>query len=295
MFKGSLVALITPFTNDGEVDFRALRDLIEWHIESKTDGIVLCGTTGEAPTLSHEETIKIFKEAVYCARGRIPIIAGTGSYNTKHAFELTSQAKEIGCDAALVIIPYYSRPTPEGVFQHFQVLNKAELPMIVYHHPTRIGIKLPVKALARIAELPYVAAIKDATADLDYAIELLQLIEKPLLSGDDTLVVPLMAIGAVGVVSIVANLIPKEWRAVITLLGADEVAEGRELFHRFYPLAKSLVIETNPMGIKYAMGAVGKCSSQMRLPLVEPLETTQEKILSELQKIGLIQDACKVC
>src|SRR5690349_10373331 len=204
MFKGTIVALATPFTEHDQVDFRALCELIEWHIDSGTDAIVLCGTTGEAPTLSDTEQIAIFKEGVLASKGRIPIIAGTGTYNTNHCIEITDAAKKVGVDAALVVVPYYNRPTPEGCFQHFQAISKVGLPMVVYHHPGRIGIKLPVKALVRIAELPNVAAIKDSTADLDYMIELIQLTSLPILTGDDTLVLPTMAVGGAGVFSVVA-------------------------------------------------------------------------------------------
>ena len=187
MFKGSIVALATPFDAQGNVDLKTLAELIEWHIESSTDAIVLCGTTGESPTLSPEETLSIFETGVLVSNGRIPIIAGTGSNHTAKAAELTEKAKEIGADGALVVLPYYNRPMPEGCFQHFQELSKIGLPMIVYHHPARTGIKLSIKALARIAELPNIAAIKDATGDLDHALELMHQIKTPVLTGDDSL------------------------------------------------------------------------------------------------------------
>jgi 4-hydroxy-tetrahydrodipicolinate synthase len=288
MFKGSIVALATPFTQQNEVDYRTLHALIEWHIDSSTDAIVLCGCTGEASTLSDGEQVKIFKEAVLAAKGRIPLIAGTGSNNTQHAMQMTEEARKAGVDGALVILPYYNRPTSEGCFQHFQELSKVGLPLILYHHPGRTGIKLPVKALARILKLPNLVAVKDVTADLDYMIELMQEIDIPVLSGDDTLALPMMASGAVGVISIVANLIPREWKILTTLLLSDQLDEGREFFRRYYPLAKAMVLEINPQCIKYALSAIGKCSSKIRLPLIEPQETTKQQILSELVKIGLL-------
>jgi len=288
MFKGTIVALATPFTEQDEVDFRILHDLIEWHIEAGTDAIVLCGTTGEAPTLSESEQIAIFKEGALASRGRIPIIAGTGTYNTNRCIEMTDAAKKAGVDAALIVVPYYSRPTPEGCFQHFQAISKVGLPMIVYHHPGRIGIKLPVKALLRISELPNVVAIKDSTADLDYAIELIQQTSLPVLTGDDTLTLPTMAVGGMGVISVIANLIPKEWKQLTSLLLNDKGKEARDLFSRFFPLAKSMFLETNPQCVKFALGVLGKCSSKMRLPLIEPQEATQNQIISELMKIGCI-------
>ena len=277
-----MVALATPFTENGEVDYKALCELIEWHIESSTDGIVLCGTTGEAPTLSHHEKICIFKEAVLAAKGRIPLIAGTGSYDTWHSVQMTEEAKKAGVDAALIILPYYNRPTPEGCFQHFQELSKIALPMIVYHNPIRTGIKLPVKSMARIAELPHIVAIKEATGDLDYAIELMQQVSIPVLCGDDTLILPLMAAGTVGCISIVANIIPREWKILTTLLLADQFDEGREFFRRYYPLIKAMVLETNPQCVKYALSALGKCHAKMRLPLIEPQEAVKQQIVAAL-------------
>ena len=288
MFKGSIVALATPFTEQNEVDYKVLHELIEWHMESGTDAIVLCGTTGESPTLSHEERVKIFKEAVIAAKARIPLIAGTGSYDTRHALQLTQEAKKAGVDGALVVLPYYNRPTPEGCYQHFQVLSEVGLPMIVYQHPGRTGIKLPVKALARITALPNVVGIKDGTADLDYALEMMQQIDIPVLSGDDTLGLPMMASGAVGIISIVANIIPREWKIFTTLMLADQLDEAREYFRRYYPLVKSMVLETNPQCVKYALGVMGKCSAKMRLPLIEPQDAVKQQIMSELEKANLL-------
>lgn len=294
MFKGTIVALATPFTEQDQVDFRALCELIEWHIDSGTDAILLCGTTGEAPTLSDTEQIAIFKEGVLASKGRIPIIAGTGTYNTNQCIAITYAAKKAGVDGALVVVPYYNRPTPEGCFQHFQAISKIGLPMIIYHHPGRIGIKLPVKALSRIAEIPNVVAIKDSTADLDYMIELIQQTSLPILTGDDTLLLPAMAVGGVGVFSVVANLIPQEWKQLTSLLLNDKNKEARDLFRQFFPLAKSMFLETNPQCVKFALGMLGKCSSKMRLPLIEPQESTQRQIINELTKIGFTLNKCYV-
>lgn len=288
MFKGSVVALVTPFNPQGEVDDDTLRELIEWQIESGTDAIVLCGSTGEAPTLSQEETIRIFREGVSIARGRIPVIAGTGCNDTLKSVRMTQMAKNVGVDAALVIVPYYNRPTPEGCFQHFQELSKVGLPVIVYHHPIRTGIKLSVSALARIMELPHMGAVKDATGDLDYVLELMHQIKVPVLTGDDGLVIPMMASGASGVISVVANLIPQEWKMLTALMNADEVSAGRELFQRYYPLVKTMFLETNPQCVKFALGAMGKCSSSLRLPLLEPGGSVRERILDEMGNAGLI-------
>lgn len=282
MWKGSFVALPTPFTEEDTIDWKALVTLIEWHIDARTDGIVVCGTTGESPTLTCEEREAIFKESVRVARGRIPIVAGTGSYSTRESVAATRAAKESGVDAALVILPYYNRPTAEGCLQHFQEISAVGLPLIVYHHPGRTGIKLSVKALAQIAELPNIAAIKEASGDVDFAIELMQAVNVPVFSGDDTLALPLMAAGAVGVISIVANVIPEDWRQLTELLLAGKLLEARTLFYRLYPLIKAMVLETNPQCVKYALSVMGKCSARMRLPLIEPQEAVKRQLNIQL-------------
>ena len=291
MFKGSIAALATPFTEQNEVDYRKIHELIEWHIESSTDALILCGITGEAPTLSYDELIKIYQEGVLAAKGRIPLIAGISSNDTRVAIQLTEGAKQAGVDAALAILPYYNRPTPEGCYQHFRELSKIDVPLLVYHHPGRVGYRLPVKDLERIAGLPNIAAIKESSGDLDYTIELMQLIDTPILGGDDSLVLPMMASGAAGVMSIVANIIPREWKILTTLLLCDQIDEAREFYRRYYSLVKAMTLEINPVCVKFALSAMGKCSSRVRLPLVEPQETTQAQILDALAKAGLLQNA----
>jgi 4-hydroxy-tetrahydrodipicolinate synthase len=282
MIQGSIAALVTPFTQEGEVDYKTLVELIEWHVESGTDGIVLSGITGEAPTLSQQEKIRLFKEGVLAAKGRIPIIAGTGSFDTRETVHLTQEAKKAGVDAALIIQPYFNRPTPEGCFQHYQAISDVGLPMIPYHHPGRTGVKIPVQTLARIAELPSVVAVKESTGDLDYAIELMHQISTPVYTGDDSLVLPMMGAGAVGVISVVANIIPREWKIMTTLLLADQFDEGREFFRRYYRVIKAMFLETNPQCVKYALSVMGKCSSAMRLPMIEPQEAVKQQIVAAL-------------
>ncbi len=285
MFKGSIVALVTPFDERGNVDYATLAELIEWHIASSTDSIVLCGSTGEASTLSYEETLKIFEIGVAVSGGRIPIIAGTGSNDTAKAVKLTLDAKNLGVDAALVIVPYYNRPTPEGCFLHFQEVSKVDLPMIVYHHPGRTGIKLTPKALARISELSSVVGIKDGATDLDHTLELLEQTSVPVLCGDDSLLLPMMASGAVGVISIVANIIPRQWKILTTLMENDEVGKGREYFRRYFSLVKSMVLEINPQCVKYALSVMGKCLPEMRLPLIQPQDVVKDQIAAEIAKL----------
>ncbi|MBS0653882.1 MAG: 4-hydroxy-tetrahydrodipicolinate synthase [Verrucomicrobia bacterium] len=292
MFRGSIAALPTPFMEDDRVDEESIAKLIEWHIEEGTDGIVLCGTTGEAPCLSHEEQIGIIRLGVNCSKGRIPIIAGTGSYNTRHTIAMTEEAQAAGADGCLVIFPYYNRPTPEGCFLHFQELNKVELPIIAYNHPGRTGIKPPVKTLAAIAELDSVVSIKDGSGDLDYILDFIQASDLPLLSSDDSLAVPILASGGAGVISIVANVIPRLWKQCLSLLLQGKIAEGRALYRQLYPIVKAMVLETNPQCVKYALSVMGKCRASMRLPLIEPQPAAKEKIAEalipiQLEKLGV--------
>jgi 4-hydroxy-tetrahydrodipicolinate synthase len=284
MFKGSIVALTTPFTISNEIDLLTLSELVEWHIAMGTQGIVLSGTTGESPVLTHEEKLSIFKASVDVAKGRIPIIAGTGSYDTKESVVLTEEAKRIGVDGCLVVVPYYNRPTVEGCYRHYEAISKVGLPTILYHHPGRTGVKLSSQAIARICTLENMVAIKEATGDVDFAIELMQATSTPLLSGDDSLTLPLMACGAVGVISVVANIIPKEWQEFVSQLLVNEIKVAREMFDRYYPLCKAMVLETNPQCVKYALSTMGKCSSLMRLPLIEPQEENRKKILAAMEQ-----------
>ena len=286
-FKGSIVALATPFTEQNLVDEEAIAHLIEWHIQEGSDGIVLCGTTGEAPCLTHEEEVRIFQLGVSCAKGRVPIIAGTGSNDTHHTIAMTEEAQKAGADGCLVIFPYYNRPTPEGCFLHFQELSKVGLPIIAYNHPGRTGIKPPVKTLAAIASLESVVAIKDGSGDLDYILDLLQASEVPLLSSDDSLAIPIIASGGAGVISIVANVIPRLWKECVSLLMQGQIAEGRQLYRQLYPIVKAMVLETNPQCVKYALSLMGKCRAAMRLPLIEPQPETKDKIAQALaQSLG---------
>lgn len=295
MFKGSIVALITPFTESGEVDYSALQSLVQWHIESGTDALVLCGTTGEAPTLTTAEMVSIFKQGVLAAQGRIPIIAGTGCNETRRAVELTALAKAASVNAALVVVPYYNRPTPQGCLQHYKEVSKVGLPIIVYNHPGRVGIKLPLQTLLDIASLPNVVGIKDATGDLDHTIDLLHKTKTPIFSGDDSLIVPMMASGAIGDISIVANIIPREWKILASLLLKDQIDESRELYRRYYSLVKSMVLETNPQCVKYALSLMGKCSAKMRLPLIEPSEETKKQILDAMVKTEVLLQKKNAC
>lgn len=282
MFSGSIVALVTPFNEMGQVDFMALEHLIRWHIEQGTDGLVLCGSTGEGSQLSKNEKSAIFHLATEISGGTIAIIAATGSNQTAESVELTAEAKKCGVDGCIAIVPYYCLPTEEGCFSHFSEIAKVDLPMILYHHPGRTGIKLSARGIARICELPQVVAVKEVSGDFNLALEILSLTQTPLLSGDDTLSLPQFSIGFSGSISIVENVVPMRWKAYVTTALMGDFPKARELFLELYPLCKSLVLETNPQCVKYAVSQLGKCLPKMRLPLLEPAIPNQEKIKEQL-------------
>ncbi|NGX37481.1 MAG: 4-hydroxy-tetrahydrodipicolinate synthase [Chlamydiae bacterium] len=275
----SIVALITPFDNEGKVDLDSLQRLIQWHIEEGTDGLVLCGSTGEGSLLSTEEKCAIFQRAAEVGKGKISLIAGTGTHQTRESRALTEKAKKYGMDSCLIIVPYYLLPTSEGCYQHFAEIAKVDLPMILYHHPGRTGVKLTSDATCRICEIPQVVAIKDASNDLNLATEILTKTKTPLYSGNDSVALPYFSIGAKGVISIVGNVIPRQWKEFIELAQKNR---GREKFFELYPLCKAMVLETNPQCVKYGVSLLGKCSSKMRLPLMEPQEEVRETIRANL-------------
>ncbi len=228
------------------------------------------------------EKLAVFKKGVEIAKGRIPIIAGTGGNFTRAALELTRAAKTLGVSGALTVVPYYNRPSEAGCFAHFERLATADLPLILYHHPARTGVRLSAEAIARICEIPQVAAVKEASGDLNLGIELRQQIEKPIFSGDDALALPHLSVGFNGVISIVGNVIPRQWGDFVR-------APTRESFFEFYELCRALVMETNPQGVKYALSLMGKCQPHLRLPLVLPQPATQKRIAEALS--GYLQIA----
>lgn len=288
MFKGSFVAIVTPFTRNNEIDEKALFNLASWHIENKTDGIVACGTTGESPTLSDEEKLKVIKICKKASRGKIPIIAGTGSYNTSKSLELTKKAKEIGADGCLIVVPYYNRPTQEGVVCHFKEIAKANLPIICYHHPGRCGINLKIKTFKKILEIKNVVAIKEASGNLDFALELIGISKKPILSGNDDLTYFMMEKGSKGGVSVVANIIPKILKDLTENLLEKKYEKAKSIDEKYKDLYEAMVLETNPQCVKYALSLMNLCKPYMRLPLIEPKKDVKEKIKKVLSLYGLV-------
>jgi 4-hydroxy-tetrahydrodipicolinate synthase len=278
MLKGSFTALVTPFLEDGSVDYAAFKKMVAFQVEKEVDGIVVAGSTGESSTLSSLEKKELIATAVKEAGGKVLVIAGTGCNNTRSTLEKTTQAKELGADACLVILPYYNKPTFEGCLAHFEQVAKVGLPMIVYHHPGRTGLYLKPEELVELCGLQGVIGLKEAYDDLEHSFKFMELSSKPLLSGNDDLTLDLIAKGASGSISIIGNLVPQKWKECVheALLGNRQKA--RELYCDLEPVCQSLVLETNPQCIKYAMSLKGACAPFMRLPLLLPRQETRKAL-----------------
>ncbi len=291
-FQGSIVALVTPFRN-ASVDEAALRELVEFHVRNGTDGIVTCGTTGESPTLSHDEHKRVVEIVIEAARGRIPVIAGTGSNSTAEAIALTVHAKEAGADGALVVSPYYNRPTQQGLYEHFKAIADAtNLPILVYNIQSRTAVNVETETLARLArECRNIVGVKEASGSLDQMTQVILACgpEFTVLSGDDTLTLPLMAVGGRGVISVIANILPKE-TAELTRAALDEDwKRARELHLKLFPLSKAMFIETNPIPVKEAMAMIGMLAPEFRLPLCRMSESNRERLKKVLTQFGLLK------
>lgn len=289
MIAETFTALITPFKN-GKVDEKSLEKLVEFQIKNGVDGIVPCGTTGESPTLSHEEHNLVIELCVNIANKRVKVMAGTGSNSTTEAIMMTKHAKEIGADCCLIVAPYYNKPTPEGVYQHFKALDECGIPLIIYNIPGRSVINIFDENLARIAELKNVTGIKDATGDLARVASLRLLIKKPFsyFSGEDATVVGFNAMGGNGVISVTSNIAPRMVSDLQKLTAKGDYKSALEIQDKLTNLHAAMFCETNPIPIKYAASLMGLCSSEIRLPLVEPSETAKARIEKEMKKLGLI-------
>ena len=289
MFKGTLVALITPFT-DGRVDYAAIERLVDWHVEQGTDGLVPVGTTGESPTVNVAEHEKIIETVVRRAAGRVPVVAGTGGNATAEAIELTRFAKDAGADASLQVCPYYNKPTQEGLYRHFATLAEAvDLPMILYNIPGRTSVSMTPETVARLAGLDQVVGIKEATGSMDQASEILARCDLVVLSGDDSLTLPLMALGAEGVISVVANLVPKDVKRLTDAMLAGNLAAARQAHRRLFPLCRAMFVETNPIPVKTAMKWAGLLESdEKRLPLTDLTPAAAETLRQAMADYGLL-------
>jgi len=290
MFTGSLVALITPFKK-GQVDYHTLRDLVDFQIRSGTDGIVPVGTTGESPTLTNEEHKEVVRVVVEEAAGRVPVIAGTGSNCTAEAIELTRYAKEVGADGSLQVNPYYNQPTQEGLYQHFAAVAKAvDIPIVLYNIPGRCGVNMTPDTIARLAEIENIVAIKEATGLLDQASEIASRCNLTILSGDDSLTLPIASVGGKGVISVVANIVPTDVKAMTDAILEGDFPTARQWHKKLFPMSKALLsMATNPIPIKAAMAILGMAPEELRLPMV-PLEDTKKPALRQiLSDYGLLK------
>jgi 4-hydroxy-tetrahydrodipicolinate synthase len=290
MFNGAISAIITPFRN-GALDEAALRDLVEWQIASGVDGIVPCGSTGESATLTHGEHEQVIKLVVDQTRRRVPVIAGTGSNSTAEAIRLTAFAREVRADGALLISPYYNKPTQDGIYHHYKAVAEAvDLPLVVYNIPGRTGSNIAPETFARMCEVKNIVAIKESSGSLDQCCDIVKLCgdRLTLLSGDDPLALPLMAIGAKGVISVVTNVMPREVHEMVAAGLAGDFARAREFHYKLLPLTRALFVETNPIPVKQACAFLGKCTNEMRMPLLPMTPPAAEKLRAAMKALRLI-------
>ncbi len=291
MFAGTFTALVTPFRND-QFDEAAYAQLIEAQIAAGITGIVPVGTTGESPTLSHDEHRRVIELAVQCAKGRCKVIGGTGSNSTSEAVALTVEAEKLGCDGALLIAPYYNRPSQEGLYRHFAKIAEAtKLPLVLYSIPARCGIEIGVEVTARLArDFPNIVTMKEAGGSVERVSALRAVVPESftILSGDDSLTLPFMSAGGVGVISVASNIVPGEIVALVKAAAAGDYVKARELHFQLYPIFKDLFIEPNPVPIKYALAAQGRMSAEVRLPLCEMGSATAAKLTATLKQLNLI-------
>lgn len=290
-FPGTLTALITPFRN-GAIDVPALEGIVDDQIAQGSNGLVPCGSTGESATLSHDEHVEVVKVVVGRTRGRVPVIAGTGSNSTAEAIRLTQAAKAAGADAALLISPYYNKPTQEGIFQHYRAIAEATaFPLIVYNIPGRTSSKIEAATLARLAELEHIVGLKEATGSLDECMEVIRRCGDalPVYAGDDALTLPIIAVGGVGVISVVGNCAPQAWAAAVSAALAGDWAAARRRHYALLPLLRVLFLETNPIPVKAAMAMLGLCADELRLPLLPMSEGPRAQLRTALQEAGLLR------
>jgi 4-hydroxy-tetrahydrodipicolinate synthase len=290
MFKGSIVALLTPFRN-GAVDERAFQDLVEWQIAQGTHGLVPCGTTGESPTLSHSEHKRVVALCVEAAKRRVPVIAGTGSNSTAEAIDFTRHAKSAGADAALIVCPYYNRPTQEGLYQHFKAIHDAvELPIIIYNIPIRTAVDMSVVTMARLAKLANIVGVKDATNDLARPLRTRQAIGPDfcMLSGEDVTALSFNAQGGVGCISVTANVAPRACADMQEAWQKGDIARATRINDRLAALHDALFVETSPAPVKYAASLLGKATHEVRPPLVAASAEAQAKVQQAMRVAGVL-------
>jgi len=290
MIGGAIVAIVTPF-RDGEVDEKALRGLIEEQIAHGTDGIAPCGTTGESTTLSHEEHDRVIEITVEAVNKRVPVIAGTGSNSTAEAIRLTKHAWKAGADAALLVCPYYNRPTQEGLYRHYRAIaEEVPIPIVIYNIAGRTGVNMQSETLARLAEIPNIVGVKEASGSLKQMSDVIRLCgpDFSVLSGDDIFTLALMALGGTGVISVISNIVPGDMAALVDAFAAGDLAKARTLHHRMSPLIDALFVETNPIPVKAALAIMGKIDYELRLPLCRMGEANEAILKKAMRQYGLI-------
>ncbi|MDR2884755.1 MAG: 4-hydroxy-tetrahydrodipicolinate synthase [Deferribacteraceae bacterium] len=288
MFKGSIVALATPFLN-GKVDEQRLGELVEFHIANGTHAIVSCGTTGESATMSHDEDMRVTEFVIKKVNKRIPVIAGTGSNNTSEALDLTAAAKKNGADGALIVVPYYNKPTQEGMYQHYKkIAETVDIPIILYNVPGRTGVGMQPETAIRLSKIPGIVAIKEASGTVDNAMQIIKSApEFTVLSGDDGITFPMMALGAKGVISVAANVIPDKVSKLCEFMLAGNYTEGRKLHYECLDLFNAMFYESNPIPVKAALHLMGMVGSEVRLPLTNMRPENLERLRIVMQKVGI--------
>ena len=289
MFTGAMVALVTPF-DGGEVDFKTLDELVDFQLDNGIDAIVPVGTTGECPTLSHEEHKQVIEAVVKRVGGATRVIAGAGSNSTAEAIELTAFAKKVGADATLQVCPYYNKPMQEGFYQHFKAIaDEVDLPMVLYNIPGRCGAGLTPETIARLAEIDNIVAIKEATGSLDQASEIAMRCDMTILSGDDSLTLPLASVGGKGVISVVANIVPADVKAMTDIILEGDLGSARQWHRKLFALSKNmLTLATNPIPIKAAMAMLEMCSEELRLPMTPLEDSKKDSLRKTLKDYGLL-------
>lgn len=291
MFCGSIVALVTPFKN-GKVDEKKLRDLIESQIKNGTSGIVPCGTTGESATLSFQEHERVIEITVEQVRRRIPVIAGTGSNSTEEAIMLTKHAAKVGADASLQVSPYYNRPTQKGLYEHFKAIaDSVDIPIVLYNIASRTGVNIEPETIARLAaDCKNIVGVKEASGSLDQMSRIKQLcgVNFDLISGDDSLTLPILSIGGTGIISVVANIVPADVANLVLEFQNGNIKKAQEMHYKLLPLVKAMFIETNPIPVKTAMGLLGMCEPDLRLPLCAMSPENLQKLKKALEDYGLL-------
>ncbi len=290
MLKGSIVAIVTPF-RDGGVDEKALSELIEWHISEGTNGIVPCGTTGESATLTYEEHYRVIKSTIEVVNKRVPVIAGTGANSTDETITMTQEAKKLGADAALLVAPYYNKPTQEGLYRHYRAVAEAvDLPLILYNVPGRTAVNILPQTVARLAGIENIAAIKEASGDMKQVSEVMRLCGDGItvLSGDDFTTFPLLALGGRGVISVTANVMPGMVSRMCASYEKGLYDDARKLHFKLEPLNTAMFLETNPIPVKTALSMMGRIRGELRLPLCEMSEANKKSLRETLLSYNLV-------